>query len=332
VALGGPDTATRLQIAWQVAPLVLASAGEKLKTVLAAIDARLEVLPAAEKAALADRRTEIDKLITNIKQGLTTATAQNIVDALDGAPPRMAAAAHDKGAASVPCALEASAAYRGRENQLYRVEVHRGGVANGGSRATFKWSRENGSVNLRVSDIDIDAQSDTTRVTVEILGRDRRTGVCEGQWVELVDRASEMRGSAAPLLQVKSIDVHRRLVTLAGKAPATLDAKDQAVLRRWDHAGDPDAEGALFIEESATEGWIELERGVRIRFDIGGVYAQGMCWMIPARVGAQALDWPQDGKTPRAVAPHGPHHHRAVISIATRTGGAWKMEQPKGLK
>ena len=150
--------------------------------------------------------------------------------------------------------------------------------------------------------------------------------------MELIDRGSEMRGLVAPLLQVKSIDVHRRLVTLAGKAPSTLDARDQAVLRRWDHAGDPDAEGAQFVEESATDGWIELERGVRVRFDPGGVYASGMSWMIAARVGAHALDWPRDGATPRAVPPHAPRHHRAAITIATRTAGAWKLEQPKGLK
>lgn len=333
VALGGPDTATRLQIAWQVRPLVIGTASPQLKKVLEAMDARLATnLPAAEQTALTAKRTAVDKLFTNIKNGLTAPTAQDIVDAFGAAPPRLAAAAHDKGASTEPCALEPSAAYRGRENQLYRVEVHRGGLATGPARATFKWSRENGSVALLVIDIDIDAQANLTRVTVDSLGRDRRTGVCEGQWVELTDRASELKQEAAPLLRVQAIDVHRKLITLAGKASSSLDANDQAILRRWDHVGNEAADGALLIEESATEGWIELERGLRVRFDIGGYYTHGACWMIPARVGTRALDWQMNGKVPRAIEPHGPKHHRAAITIATRTAGAWKLEQPKGLK
>ena len=42
-----------------------------------------------------------------------------------------------------PCIVPADAGYRGLENQLYRVEVHRPGDA---SSATFKWSRDNASV------------------------------------------------------------------------------------------------------------------------------------------------------------------------------------------
>jgi Family of unknown function (DUF6519) len=35
------------------------------------------------------------------------------------------------------------AGYQGLENQLYRIEIHQGGTE---ATATFKWSRENGSV------------------------------------------------------------------------------------------------------------------------------------------------------------------------------------------
>ena len=41
-----------------------------------------------------------------------------------------------------------SAGYQGLENQLYRVEIHQGGPM---AWATFKWSRENGSVVTQVT-------------------------------------------------------------------------------------------------------------------------------------------------------------------------------------
>src|SRR5205085_4076087 len=49
-----------------------------------------------------------------------------------------------------PCITSPDARYRGAENQLYRVEIHRGGTARSSPPATFKWSRENGSVVLPV--------------------------------------------------------------------------------------------------------------------------------------------------------------------------------------
>ena len=53
------------------------------------------------------------------------------------------------------------AAYRGVENQLYRVEVHTGGSA---AHATFKWSRDNGSVELAVDSITDDGSGAVTAV------------------------------------------------------------------------------------------------------------------------------------------------------------------------
>src|SRR6185295_16365471 len=40
-----------------------------------------------------------------------------------------------------PCIIDPESVYRGAANQLYRVEIHTGGVA---GTATFKWSRDNG--------------------------------------------------------------------------------------------------------------------------------------------------------------------------------------------
>ncbi len=90
VALGGPDTATRARVVWQVGSLPLAAGGHCL-TQLAAWDA----LVAASTGTLRARA-------------------------------RARADAGDAG----PCAVSAEAGYRRLENQLYRVEIHQGGGLN----------------------------------------------------------------------------------------------------------------------------------------------------------------------------------------------------------
>ena len=46
--------------------------------------------------------------------------------------------------------MPATSGYLGVENQLYRVEVHTGGTVAADHGPTFKWSRENGSVEFRI--------------------------------------------------------------------------------------------------------------------------------------------------------------------------------------
>ncbi len=55
----------------------------------------------------------------------------------------MSARAQPVQATDSPCLLPPGAGYRRLENQLYRVEVHKSGAL---AAATFKWSRDNGSV------------------------------------------------------------------------------------------------------------------------------------------------------------------------------------------
>ena len=72
-----------------------------------------------------------------------------------------------------PCELPPTGGYRGLENQLYRVQIHDPGLA--GTGATFKWSRENGSVAVRVQ-----AVVSSTELTLESLGRDDVLGFKSG--------------------------------------------------------------------------------------------------------------------------------------------------------
>jgi hypothetical protein len=319
-----------VQLAWQVH---VASEGlfEQLDTISKALTARQKVADADGKKDLTKRLkviTDLKNLFGDPATNLTNDSAPTILAALDEARPLMAAEAKDDSTQPEPCVISAEAEYRGRENQLYRVEIHEPGLA---AKASFKWSRENGSVAFRVFDIveatveSADKSKTETHVTLENLGRDRRTGLCEGDWVEVIDDVIEFNGDVTPLLQVSKIDAQRRIVTLKGKAPA-LDLTRHAILRRWDHHADDEARGIMRVTESNDTGWIDLERGVKIRFSVGGNYRKGDYWLVPARVVTGDVEWPRDGDVPRPIPPQGPLYHRASLAVVTKSSGTWKVK------
>jgi hypothetical protein len=232
------------------------------------------------------------------------------------------------------CVIPPESRYRGAENQLYRVEVHAGGVAGAGTTgATFKWSRENGSVVFPIVSL-----SGTTAV-VENLGRDDCLSLKPGDWVEVSDDDIALSGQAGPLAQVDTVDRDELTVTLklpAGVASLPSQAETDApskhpLLRRWDHPGDlAVAGGALPITEAQTpdQGWITLEDGVQIWFAKGGEYRAGDYWLIPARVATGDVEWPPeldadgvarldaDGNPiPARRPPHGPQHYYAPLFL-----------------
>ena len=323
VALGGPDTAARSKVVWQV-KTVPGRPGDVVKN-----------------ASPCDNFTPTDagfpaKLFGSNRGRLKAMAKQNT-------------------ASTNPCIIPASAAYRGPENQLYRVEIHRaGGVWDGtdngiSAAATFKWSRENGSVVFPI--VNLASGNGTTTVTLETLGRDDRLGLAEGQWCEIQDDISVLQNRAETLLQVFAIDRANLTVTLTGVTGSKVGTGPHALLRRWDQqAGDPaDGElqlandGAALIEESATD-WLQLEDGVQIQFeppDTGGPasqYVTGDYWLIPARTATQDVEWPTemglDNQGNPVVVhlskpPDGVQHHYAPLAvISVSAAGAVTVEAP----
>lgn len=227
--------------------------------------------------------------------------------------------------------------YRGAENQLYRVEIHRGGAARptGGQvgGATFKWSRENGSVTFPVTHVSSDSGAEETTVFLSTLGRDLRHGLAsEGDWVEIVDDTSVLRRAYEPLLQVARIDELTAVVRGWVSGTTAHDEAQHPLVRRWDHdASDPSSsdEGALLVRESDTaeDGWIELEDGVMVQFPASSVetepneYRPGDYWLIPARTATSDVVWPRrrvggstrwEARPARAI-----EHHYAPLAVAT---------------
>ena len=328
VALRGPDTCTRAQVVCQVKVLLEPASTPPVAGNLVAVGgsaSRLRGRIFDDNVNLFDCRAVTD--LAPLGSGRLRARAR-----LDKPPTEL-------------CVIPPESRYRGAENQLYRVEVHRGGAATAAKTgATFKWSRENGSVTLPIR-----ALSGGTAL-LEHLGRDLHLSLKPGDWVEVIDDVIAVGEQAGPLAQVDTVDRDELSVSLklpdgASALPIYGEA-DMAtkhpLLRRWDHAGalnDKDLGGALQVKEQADTtdpgvkaGWIDLEDGVQIRFAQGGQYLSGDYWLIPARTATGDVDWPDelgaDGK-PRldadgnpigaAVEPHGPRHYFAPLLLVTVT-------------
>jgi hypothetical protein len=282
VALGGPDTATRAKIVWQVRLFK----GE---------------IPATN----------------NLKQNYK-AFLDAIIDEMKPGSGKLRARARKQKDTDEPCLTSPEARYRGAENQLYRVEIHKGGVAwngrikgEGGNQntvAAFKWSRDNGSVIFPIR------QLAGTEVVVEHLGRDEHLSLRQGDWVEVMDDDHVLRGEAGPLVQVISVDRVEMKITLSKSPNLTYGettVSKHPLLRRWDQKSDaiPVSEG------NQAKDWIDLEDGVQIQFQPGATYRTGDYWLIPARTVTGDVEWPGPADNPTALPPHGVVHHYAPLAI-----------------
>ncbi len=278
VALGGPDTATRIKVAWQVRLLRLGDP-----------DLSFNCLSQSKE-------------FEDLKLGTTGLLRARL---------------QPGSSSDEPCVVSPSAGFRGLENQLYRVEVHKSGTFD---EATFKWSRENGSV---VTDWiavgpSSDSEADHLDLTVGNIGRDKVLRFAEGQWVELTNDSREETASLGTFVRVVRAEGEIITVDATTALPAgTINLADFAghpKVRRWDFSDNP---ADMKIEQPAdNDGWLKLEKGVEVKFE-GGQYRSGDYWLIPARtVEPYLFTWPQDGpNNPAALPPHGIKHHYCRLAL-----------------
>ncbi|GHD05208.1 hypothetical protein GCM10010313_21670 [Streptomyces violarus] len=291
VALGAamPDTAARVKVVWQVLALSLTQLeieeSDPSKEVVRAAFTRWAQRQSAPSARLAARSERPDH------------------------------------ADEDPCLVKPDARYRGPENQLYRVEVHEGGEA---KDATFKWSRENGSVVFPVDDLD------GTWVQLASLGHDDKLDLDVGDHVEFTDTAYASRLEPLPLLRVEELDLPGRRVRLSAEPDPGVGrlAHLNPYLRRWDHRGGPKRKGrSTDLRGGAipvTEGeWLPLEDGVEVYFAKGGAYRTGDHWIVPARTATGSVEWPVDpARRPLLRGPAGIARHFAPLALIKGEGSA----------
>jgi hypothetical protein len=218
---------------------------------------------------------------------------------------RLAARAVPSASVSDPCLVPPGAGYRRLENQCYRVEIHTPGPA---GTATFKWSRDNGSVVSRIEKVDATAET----VTITDPGKDAQVGFASAEFVELTDERLALAGRPGVLVEVEALEGND-LVLPGGTALPTLGAGP--IARRWESG-----------EVAVTAGrWEDLESGVQVRFTDGD-YQTGDYWLIPARTLTGAVDWPVEDGEPVFEARQGIAHDYCPLGILTVQDGTWALD------
>lgn len=221
-------------------------------------------------------------------------------------------------ATSGPCVLPPTAGYRRLENQLYRVEVHTGGPLAG---ATFKWSRDNGSVTTPIV-----AAPNGQTLTVQTTGRDDVLGFGPDQWVELLDDRMELTDQRGQLLQIDSVNPATREITIKAVTPIpAFDGSAHPKLRRWDQSGAGTSSAGVAMAGT----WLPIEDGLQVEFADGKTYRSGDWWWIPARTaingGTGNLEWPVDGTgQPLVQLPNGIQHHYCDLGLVTFNGAVFE--------
>ena len=291
VALGGPDTAARSQVVWQV------RAGQ-----FQAGD--LDNLNCHDAP---DMWPGLLDLLYPPARGRLRARARVPQEELDR-----------------PCAVDPRASFRGDENALIRVEVHAPGPA---GTATFKWSFDNGAVTFPIESfggevLRLTTLGRDTRLTLSAgdwVELEDDAAVLSGavnplfrvHAVDYTDLTVTLEGQPAP----SDAAEHPRLRRWDQKGTRSNPLR---------------SDGTVTIVESAgVEGkWLSLGQGVQIQFaeaeagDPLAEYRGGDYWLIPARTVIGDIIWPQetapDGSTqPAARPPAGVEHHYAPLAWIT---------------
>ncbi|MDX2213658.1 MAG: DUF6519 domain-containing protein [Oculatellaceae cyanobacterium bins.114] len=217
-----------------------------------------------------------------------------------------------------PCLVPPTAGYQRLENQLYRVEIHRGGTL---EEATFKWSRDNGSIATLITEID------GQTLTVQDIGRDDVLGLADGQWAEVIDDIKELHNQPGQLVRI-NIDPTTNKTAIAAETPLNTTEVNRDYhpkLRRWDQVGSSATQDGVGL----SNGWLALEGGIEVQFSEGH-YKTGDYWLIPARTATGEIEWPPykvPNTDPIAQPPLGIEHHYCRLAILSISGEGYKVLQ-----
>ena len=211
-----------------------------------------------------------------------------------------------------PCTVPPTGGYRGTENRLYRVEIQDPGPL---GTATFKWSRDNGSIAFAVTGLD----TARTKLNVTRVGRDSVARISIGDWIEVTDDWRELNGLPGELRKVAGVDDGDETITLAAALPAgafdPLDADRHMRVARWDQGGvTVDAAGGVVQVPAAAGTPLVLEDGVQVSFDAdpaGGNFHVGDYWVFAARTADASVEELVEAP------PRGILHHFCRLAVVT---------------
>jgi hypothetical protein len=257
-----------------------------------------------------------------------------------------------------PCCMTAGVGYTGAENQLYRVEIHTPGGPEGAG-ATFKWSRENASVQTAVTAIGsaaTNAGPTGASLTVQSLGKDQVLGFQNSNWIEITDAWHDNAGLPGELYKIDHIDIPTSSIVLTTQLSANFSSTTLANpnnpytrIIRWDQSGwvynvesgnqqqyvDLDGtdaagnlNGTLGIPIPTDGSPVVLENGVAVAFSLSltnGNFLPMDFWNFTARASDGTIS------QPISPAPQGIAHHftnLGVVTFSTSSNGATDCRQP----
>lgn len=318
-ALNGVDTTSRLQTVWQVKILPLDSvdisaADMSLVTGLVnqIADLNAQIAAASDpavRAALIEQRDQRQRELVLLGESLNVRCDGSYPewDQLL-APPggTLQVTTAPTGTVSDPCDVPPGGGYTRGENQYYIIQVH--SVPQDGSRsgATFKWSRDNGSIVARIQAFGSATSGTHTGATFDVnsVGRDDYLGIKNNDWVEYVDDNTELNGLPGVLAQVSNADSNLNRITLS--SDLTVDLNAHPKLRKWD---------GVNLAMNTTDSPLDLEAGIQVQFGSGS-YRPGDYWQFAARSVTGTIDYPD---TPQPA--FGIQHHFARLGIVTLSAG-----------
>jgi len=331
-ALGLADTTARLQTVWRVVASLVLPPGSKprpvpgppklvgLRPVTGLLEAKQNLASTlAQRKVLTGTITEVNPVLSKGAAGLA---GTGVLTGAGGATAPVApvdcctamyeetgpllstgsmAAMTSAAGSDCSCQPIPAAGYQGLENQLYRVEIHQSGSE---TTATFKWSRENGSIVAAIQSL-----SGST-IMVDSLGPDANLGFQANQWVEISDDTylfGETANQPGLLYQIQSVDPTGPSITLTTPV-APVDIAHNARVRRWDQTGSAPGASGIALQPGS---WITLENGIQVNFGTGS-YQTGDFWTIPARTASGQIEWPPDGSSGQLFQPP----HSILIYVA----------------
>lgn len=225
------------------------------------------------------------------------------------------------------CHNDDAGGFRGLENQLYRVEIERGGNFWNGEETTkagsltLKWSRDNGSVVYP-------ALFEDSRAVLKTKWRDGSRAIKKDDIVELLD----LSGENGVLVKVEKVGEEdgKQVIQFATPddfvVPEDAQKKRHIFVRRWDHSDRKNfplnSGGVLVRQSNSTPNEsveISLEDNIKVKLSEpdGAKFKEGDYWIIPARAAIRDLIWPKDanGDSEPRNAQYTQHHYAPIAFV-----------------
>ncbi|MDT5233033.1 MAG: hypothetical protein QOI39_3533 [Mycobacterium sp.] len=224
--------------------------------------------------------------------------------------PRLRAQVAEDGNVADPDEAATLSGYSGLENQLYRIEVHRGSDVKNGP--TFKWSRDNGCVQFGIANYEV-LPDNGIRVTLSGAPLPGRPRLAIGDCVEVIDQSWRPFGEPGPLCTVMEV---RGPDAAAGSDDKLDAANNPAVLRRWDSVPEKGNGLPVKVSKDREDPWTDIENGIQIQFTASddAVFGRGDFWLIPARAATSQIYGPTAAPEGAGSVAFGPQRHFAPLA------------------